>query len=351
MNASLLRRSIASAIALLILPAIVEGQAPAKWNVDSARGPETMLEYAASQATWISVDVSPDGRSIAFDLLGHLYEMPIGGGRARRLTEGRSWNMFPRYSPDGARIAFTSDRSGKNALWVMRRGGDSLAQVSRLEIPVFQGTWSSDGRFLYGTSLDLGARTKLEQFGFYGTHQELTSSGFGVPVSHVTVDPTRGDMYFGRGGRDVFQTGGFQIDRYDPRTAQVTTYVQRTGGAADPVISRDGRSLAYVHRDDLESVLIIHDLETRRERTLLRTLDRDRQETGPGAHYGAYPNFSWGPGDREIFISFGGRIHAVDVTSGAVRDIPFEAPVKRPVTKSLRFPVPLPDGKARTRAH
>ena len=350
MTATLVRSAILRA-ALLIVPAAAFGQAPAKWNVDSARGPETLLEYAATQGTWISVDVSPDGRSIAFDLLGHLYEMPITGGRARRLTEGRSWNMFPRYSPDGARIAFTSDRSGKNALWVMRRGGDSLAQVSKLDIPVFQGTWSPDGRFLYGTSLDLGARTKVEQFGFYGTHQEIASSGFAVPVSHATVHPTLGDIYFGRGGRDVFQTGGFQIDRYDPKTAQVITYVQRTGGAADPVMSRDGRSLAYVHRDDLESVLVIHDLETRRERALVRTLDRDRQETGPGAHYGAYPNFAWGPGDREIFISFGGTIHAVDVATGAVRDIPFEAPVKRPVTKSLRFPVPLPDGKARTRAH
>jgi len=351
MNANRVRSAISRVTALLLVPTIAFAQAPAKWNVDSARGPETLLEYTAAQGTWISVDVSPDGRSIAFDLLGHLYEMPITGGRARRLTDGRSWNMFPRYSPDGARIAFTSDRSGKNALWVMRRTGDSLTQVSQLDIPVFQGSWSSDGRFLYGTSLDLGARTKVEQFGFYGTHQEVASSGFAVPVSHATVHPTRGDIYFGRGGRDVFQTGGFQIDRYDPKTAQVTPYLQRTGGAADPVISRDGRMLAYVHRDDLESVLIIHDLETRRERTLLRTLDRDRQETGPGAHYGAYPNFSWGPGDREIFISFGGTIHAVAVASGAVRDIPFEAPVKRPVTKSLRFPVPLPEGKARTRAH
>jgi len=343
-------RVITGGIALVV-PALTLGQAPARWTVDSARGPETILEYTATQGTWISVDVSPDGRFIAFDLLGHLYEMPVGGGRARRLTEGRAWNMFPRYSPDGARIAFTSDRSGKNALWVMRRGGDSLVQVSKLDVPVFQGSWAPDGRFLYGTSLDLGASTKIEQFGFYGTHQEIASSGFGVPVSHANVHPTRGDIYFGRGGRDVFQTGGFQIDRYDPTTAQVTPYLQRTGGAADPVMSRDGRSLAYVHRDDQQSTLIVHDLETRRERVLLRTLDRDRQETGPGAHYGAYPNISWGPGDREIFVAFGGGIHAVDVASGVARDIPFEAPVKRPVTKSLRFPVPIPDARARTRAH
>ena len=178
MNANPVRSAISRVAALLLVPTIAVAQAPAKWNVDSARGPETLLEYTAAQGTWISVDVSPDGRSIAFDLLGHLYEMPITGGRARRLTDGRSWNMFPRYRPDGARIAFTSDRSGKNALWVMRRTGDSLTQVSQLDIPVFQGSWSSDGRFLYGTSLDLGARTKVEQFGFYGTHQEVASSGF-----------------------------------------------------------------------------------------------------------------------------------------------------------------------------
>ena len=68
---------------------------------------------------------------IAFDLLGHLYEMPFAGGDARPLTRGRSWNHLPRYSPDGTRIMFTSDRRGKEGIWLYHRTGDSLEAVSK----------------------------------------------------------------------------------------------------------------------------------------------------------------------------------------------------------------------------
>jgi Tol biopolymer transport system component len=47
----------------------------------------------------MSVDVSPDGETLAFDLLGHIYLMSAQGGKAKPITEGTSWNMFPRFSP------------------------------------------------------------------------------------------------------------------------------------------------------------------------------------------------------------------------------------------------------------
>src|SRR4029079_12442714 len=107
-----------SAVFALFVFAPVRLCAQTAWNVDSARAPEKILEFTATEGTWISVDVSPDGRMIAFDLLGHLYEMPFAGGDARRLTSGRSWNLLPRYSPDGTRIMFTSDRRGKEGIWL-----------------------------------------------------------------------------------------------------------------------------------------------------------------------------------------------------------------------------------------
>ena len=54
------------------------------------------LSYNATEGTLISVDVSPDGKQLAFDLLGHIYTMSISGGKAEAITKGTSWNMYPR---------------------------------------------------------------------------------------------------------------------------------------------------------------------------------------------------------------------------------------------------------------
>ena len=79
---------------------------------------DTTLSFDTSEGTLISVDISPNGKTIAFDLLGHIYLMPSSGGTAEAITKGTSWNMLPRFSPDGEKILFTSDRSGSDDLWV-----------------------------------------------------------------------------------------------------------------------------------------------------------------------------------------------------------------------------------------
>src|SRR5690349_19020845 len=80
--------------------------------------PERTIRYTTDQGTWVSLDVSPDGRTIVFDLVGHLYTMPTSGGQAKAITSGMSFNSQPRYSPNGKLIAFVSDRSGAENLWV-----------------------------------------------------------------------------------------------------------------------------------------------------------------------------------------------------------------------------------------
>ena len=72
----------------------------------------------------MNVDVSPDGRRLVFDLLGDIYTMPIEGGQATRVLGGPAFEMQPRFSPDGTRIAFTSDRDGLWNIWTMKADGD-----------------------------------------------------------------------------------------------------------------------------------------------------------------------------------------------------------------------------------
>src|ERR1044071_10341254 len=68
--------------------------------------PSKALKFTTDEGTWLSLDVSPDGRTIAFELLGDIYTIPIEGGKATRLTSGQMFDAQPHYSPDGTHIVF-----------------------------------------------------------------------------------------------------------------------------------------------------------------------------------------------------------------------------------------------------
>ena len=89
----------------------------AEWQVAAAPGPEFTVEVDTSEGTWMTLDLSPDGSEIVFDLLGDLYLLPIEVGEARAITSGAAWDMQPKFSPDGREIAFTSTRGGELEIW------------------------------------------------------------------------------------------------------------------------------------------------------------------------------------------------------------------------------------------
>src|SRR5687768_3919806 len=102
-----------------------------KWDVNNPPYPHRDVRITTTTGTWMNVDVSPDGREVAFDLLGDIYVMPIGGGEARSLTSGIAWDMQPRFSPNGRWIAFTSDRESGDNIWIMNRDGSDPRQVTK----------------------------------------------------------------------------------------------------------------------------------------------------------------------------------------------------------------------------
>ena len=68
-----------------------------KWDVAKPIGTTTENRFTTDEGTWMSVDVSPDGRTLVFDLLGDLYTMPIQGGKATLLSGGAAWEVQPRF--------------------------------------------------------------------------------------------------------------------------------------------------------------------------------------------------------------------------------------------------------------
>ena len=318
------------------------------WVVDRDRAAYSTFRYEASEGTWISLDVSPDGRTIIFDLLGQLYRVPIVGGDATALTQGRSWNQFPRFSPDGRKLAFTSDRTGSEDLWVMDLSDGTLKNVSQMELPVFQGTWSRDGLHLFGTALNLRVRFPAYRFNFLGGRQELIPAGDRTPANHFVHRPNENALYFEHNDA-LLPASGPRVKRYDLETGEVRVYIERPGGAANPRLSPDGNRLAYVHRADKKTVLVVRNMETHRDKVVFEELDLGRFESR--SFYGCYSNMAWHPNGQKILISVKGGISAIDIESGSTRDIPFRARVERKIDKTIRFKTEIPEGKIRTRSH
>lgn len=92
--------------------------------VPSEQPPTRTIEFVTEEVSRSSVDISPDGQTIIFDVLGDIYTVSVGGGDATPLLTGRHFDSNPRFSPDGTQIAFLSDRAGgKPAIWTARVDG------------------------------------------------------------------------------------------------------------------------------------------------------------------------------------------------------------------------------------
>ncbi|HEX2120955.1 MAG TPA: amidohydrolase [Thermoanaerobaculia bacterium] len=323
-----------------------------KWDVNNPPGPAYDVAIDVTEGTWMSLDVSPDGQEIVFDLLGDLYTIPIGGGEAKSLTSGVAWDMQPRYSPNGKWIAFTSDRSGGDNIWYMNRDGSDPKQVTKETFRLLNSpSWSPDSEYLVARkhftserSLGAGEMWLYHRTGGDGvqmTKKRTDQKDSGEPV----FSPDGKYLYF---SDDVTPGAIFEynkdpnsqiyvIQRLDRESGEIERYVIGPGGSVRPTPSRDGKSLAFIRRVRYKSTLFVRDLESGRETPVYDGLDRDMQETW--AVHGLYPTMAWTPDNRAIVFWAGGKLHRIDVASKQVTNIPFHVKSTRKVQEAVRFPV------------
>jgi len=115
-------------------------------NEDSPRD-KVVVRTMSSGAD--NLDLSLDGKTIAFDLGGSIWVMPAMGGEARRITAAGSGDTYPRISPDGRTIAFHSQqRSGNDDIWLIDISGANLRQLTKSDKGDFFHNWSPDGTYL-----------------------------------------------------------------------------------------------------------------------------------------------------------------------------------------------------------
>ena len=108
--------------------------------------PARTVSFVTTEGTWVSLDVSRDGREIVFELLGDVYVIPRAGGVARAVLTGRAFQSQPRYSRDGRHLAYVSDESGSDNVWIAGIDGSTPRQVTHLRrATVLSPEWSADG--------------------------------------------------------------------------------------------------------------------------------------------------------------------------------------------------------------
>jgi len=316
------------------------------WNVTVPHAPHDTLRFQTREGTWMSVDVSPDGRTLLFDILGDLYTMPIAGGRATRLTSGMGYDMQARWSPDGTKIAFTSDRGGTENAWMMNADGTSPRPVSQ-EADRFSNSpaWSPDGRWIV-------VRRRLTDQSSLGTVELWMYSVLGGKGVQITKKAEWGDAnepVFSRDGRYIYFSGRpqrfqydrnvhagiWQIRRYDRELGRIVSFTEGAGGAGRAAFSPDGKTMSFIRRVREKTVLFLYDLASGRERQLWDGLSFDNMEGF--AWTGVYPNYAWTPDGKSIVVYAAGGFTRVDVASGTATRVPFTADVEQIVTHAVRF--------------
>jgi len=309
--------------------------------------PERTISFTTNEGSWMSVDVSPDGETIAFDLFGDIYTMPIEGGEAELLIGGMAFETHPRYSPDGRYLLFTSDRDGADNIWYMdlqaEHEEDRFHQVTDGNNKVPSAEWSPDGDYIVAAKGGLTNKLWIYHKDG-GSGQELIDG----PGQLKTIDPA-----FGHDGRFIYysrrmgawdynaQFPQYQIAVYDRENGEQSTITSRYGSAFTPTLSGDGRYMVYGSRYEAQTGLVIRDLDNGSERWLAYPVQRDDQESI--ATMGVYPGMSFTPDNESVIAFYGGTLWRIPVDGGEAEEIPFTVDVEQELGPQLEFKYPIED--------
>jgi Tol biopolymer transport system component/imidazolonepropionase-like amidohydrolase len=325
------------------------------------------IDFTTDEVTWPSLDVSPDGRTIVFDVLGDLYTLPIDGGQATRIVGGLSFESQPVYSPDGKTIAFLTDRTGVENLWIANADGSNPRALSkdgrtndRPQMMVSP-TWTPDGQYL------VVSRSRPPEPGTFGLFMYHRDGGTGVRIGPAPPPPPGPDAqgpppapatnkmgaavspdgrfvyYAQRNGTFTYnaQFPLWQIYRHDRETGDASQVTNARGSAMRPLISPDGKWLVYGSRHKTQTGLRVRNLDTGAERWLIYPVTRDDQESR--ASRDTLPGYDFAPDGQSLIVPIGGKIHRVDFASGESRVIPMTLRVQAEIAPRVYTPVRVDD--------
>ena len=354
-----LLRRIASA--LLALPCSLVAQQPAANTARPPRDPmqeglplrpTRTLSFTTKSGNWMSSDVSKDGSTIVFDLLGDIYTMPIAGGKATALTRGMGFDAQPRFSPDGKKVVFVSDRSGGYNLWTISLDKKDTVQITTGNTQTYESpVWTPDGQYIVatrgqklwlfpekgGTGIQLirAVGPTAAPAGGAADVERQEGPAFGKDARYVYFASRRGSW--------VYNTplGDYSLMEYDRETGLTNTKESRWGSAFRPTLSPDGKWLVYGTRYVDQTRLRIRNIASGEEDWLTGAVQRDDQESR--ATLDVYPGMSFTPDSKNLVTTWDGKFWKVDVATKKATEIPFEVDVVQALGPKVAFNYPISD--------
>ncbi len=301
--------------------------------------------FDLNEGSWISLDVSPDGKTIVFDFLGDLYTMPVSGGDAIQLTKGMQFDSQPRFSPNGEEVVFISDESGGENVWTVNISTKEKTQISKGNTSEFQSPeWFPGGKYILASKAASGSH-KLWMYHVDG--------GSGVALVKEPNNLRMVEGAFGKDDRYIWysrRTGSwnynaalpqYQIATYDRETGDMTTQTSRYGSGFKPTLSPDGKWLVYGTRHDEHTGLVLRNLDNGDERWLAYPVQHDDQESR--ASRDVLPGMSFTPDSKSVVVSYGGKIWKVSIDGGDANEIPFNVKSSIELGPELDFDYPISD--------
>jgi Tol biopolymer transport system component/DNA-binding winged helix-turn-helix (wHTH) protein len=235
------------------------------WRVDIDGGPAERVPQSGRAA--FAPVLSRDGRQLVYEeWTGQTNIFSVDGaapGAApRQITYTTRWNWNPSASPDGKRIAFTSDRSGASEIWVADRDGDNALKLTAFDGPYTSGpSWSPDGRHLLFDSPAVDGNFDL---------YEVDPDG-GAPKRLTTAPAEDRFAHFSADGKWIYyssrRSGAWEIWRMPAAggdAQQVTFkggYYSQPGPDGAVYFSRDWTPGVWRVKDGGEPELVVPDLE------------------------------------------------------------------------------------------
>ena len=319
------------------------------------------VEFTTDEGTWLSLDVSSDGKTIVFELLGDIYTLPIEGGQAKLIAGGMAFDSQPKYSPDGKWIAFISDRDGSENIWIMNADGTEPKQVSKDPNSQFASpSWAQDGKYVFVSKANFGIGSR-EIWMYHvegGTGIQITKSK-PTPTTPRRERPNAMGVVASTDGKYLYfaeRHGPFSynqmfpqwvIKRKDRKTGDEDVIIEQPASAFRPLVSPDGKMLLYVTRYETESGLRVRNLETGEDHWVRYPVTRDDQEALFSRDL--FPSYAFLPGAKEIVYNQDGKIRQLNLETGSEKIIPFTAKISQELGPKLDFPQKEEVGPVRVR--